>query len=94
MSKSQLPIKVYVSMKVAFDETGRMFPRAVVWEDGHTYKIDRLLDIRPSFAARTGGQGDRYKVRIGGQETYLFFEHSANFGSPITGRWFVERREA
>ena len=94
MSKPQRPIKVYVPVKVTFDETGRMYPRAVEWEDGHTYAIDRLLDIRPAYAARAGGQGDRYKVRIGAQETYLFFEHNADYGSPITGRWFVERKEA
>ena len=41
----------------------------------------------------TGGQGDRYTIRMAGRETYLFFEHSADFGNPIPGRWFVERRE-
>lgn len=92
MSEAFHSVKVYVQVKVVFDETGLMHPRAVEWEDGLTYHIDRVLDIRPSYAARAGGQGDRYKVRIGGQETYLFFEHNADISSPITGRWFVERR--
>ena len=51
-------IKVYVPVRVAFDETGRMFPRAIRWEDGQVYEIDRVLDVRPSYAARAGGQGD------------------------------------
>ena len=63
-------IKVYVPVRVAFDETGRMFPRAIQWEDGQVYTI-----------------------RMAGKETYLFFEHSADFGNPIPGCWFVERRE-
>ncbi|MGN1249614.1 MAG: hypothetical protein ACI4XW_05995 [Candidatus Spyradocola sp.] len=86
-------IKVYVPVRVAFDETGRMFPRAIRWEDGQVYEIDRVLDVRPSYAARAGGQGDRYTIRMAGRETYLFFEHSADYGNPIPGRWFVERRE-
>lgn len=32
-------IKVYVPVRVAFDETGRMFPRAIQWEDGQVYEI-------------------------------------------------------
>lgn len=87
-------IKVYVPVTVAFDGQGRMFPRAIVWEDGEVYEIDKVLNVRPSYAARAGGQGDRYTVRLRGRETYIFFEHSADFGSPILGRWFVERREA
>jgi hypothetical protein len=85
--------KVYVSVKVSFDENGRMFPRALLWEDGHEYEIDRVLDIRPSYAPRAGGQGDRYRVRIRNRESYLYFEHNPDVNQPVTGRWFVERRE-
>lgn len=93
MKTPQKDIKVYVPVKVAFDELGRMFPRAIEWEDGEVYEIDKVLNVRPAYAERAGGQGDRYTVRMRGKETYLFFEHSTDFGSPITGRWFVERRE-
>lgn len=93
MKKPQQDIKVYVPVKVAFDEMGRMFPRAIVWEDGKIYEIDKVLGVRPTYAERAGGQGDRYTIRMHGKETYLFFEHSADFGSPIPGSWFVERRE-
>jgi hypothetical protein len=93
MGNPQKPIKVYVPVEVAFDETGQMYPRVIHWEDGKKYEIDRLLDVRPAPAARAGGQGDRYTIRMNGRETYIFFEHNAEYGSQITGRWFVERRE-
>ena len=68
-----------------------MRPRALRWEDGRVYPIDRVLDIRPANALKAGGHGDRYTVRIGGHETYLFFEHAVG-GGAAPGRWFVERR--
>ena len=85
-------IKTYVHVSVDFDDAGCMHPTRILWEDGACYEIDRVLDVRPSFAARAGGQGDRYTIRLGGQITYLFFEHSADYGSHIPGRWFVERK--
>lgn len=91
-AKSKSSAKVYVAVKVAFDETGRMFPRSLVWEDGHEYEIDRVVNIKPAYAARAGGQGDRYTVRIGAHERELYFEHNAEYGQQITGRWFVERK--
>lgn len=41
---------------------------------------------------KAGGQGDRYTVRISGQQSYLFFERSASLTGDNIGRWFVERR--
>ena len=74
-------VKVYVPVEVLFTEDGRMRPQYIRWEDGRTYAIDRVLDVRPSVAMRAGGQGDRYTVRVQGRETYLFEDE---------GRWFVE----
>ena len=71
-----------------------MCPRLIHWEDGKTYEVDRVLDVRPAPAARAGGQGDRYTIRMNNQETHIFFEHNSDYGSAIPGRWFVERREA
>ena len=48
--------------------------------------------VRPAYA-ECGGQGDRYKIIVDNRERYLFFEHSTAIGEPVTGRWFVERRE-
>lgn len=84
--------KVYVPVLAAFGADGKLVPRALVWENGTKYTIDRVLDIRPAAAQKAGGQGDRYTVRIGGRESYLFFERGTA-KDPHVGRWFVERRE-
>lgn len=93
VQKQARAIKVYISVAVDFDCFGQMIPKSLTWEDGHQYEIERLLDVRPSFAARAGGQGDRYTVRIGNQEKHLFFEHNPEYGQKTLGRWFVERKE-
>ena len=93
MGSPKKPIKVYVPVDLAVDKNGQMYPRTITWEDGRKYEIDRVLDVRPAPAARAGGQGDRYTIRMNGKETYIFFEHNPEFGSQIPGRWFVERKE-
>ena len=87
------PMKVYVDVLVAFDTDGLMRPKALIWEDGARYKIDRVKAIRPAHAERAGGQGDRYTIMVGGHERYLYFEHNTDFGNKNVGRWFVERKE-
>lgn len=88
----QKPLRVYVPVSVDFSIEGKMYPKRLTWEDGREYEIDRVTDARPSFAAKAGSQGDRYTVRIGGQIRYLFFEHNAEYGKLVPGRWFVERK--
>ena len=92
MSPSNL--KVYVDVKTNFRKAGVMIPVSLVWEDGTEYVIDRVTDIRPAAAAKAGGQGDRYTIRIGTRISYLFFERSPNLSGKVIGRWFVTRRTA
>ena len=66
------PIKVYIGVEADFGSDGAMMPRAIIWEDGTRYEVDRVLDIRPAPALKAGGQGDRYTLRINGQTTYAF----------------------
>ncbi len=89
---AQRNTKVYVQVKVDFREDGIMLPRKITWEDGREYEIDRVVDIRQAAAMRAGGQGDRYTIKIGGKQSYLFFERSPNQTGNCIGRWFVERR--
>lgn len=84
--------KAYVAVDVEHTVEGEMLPRLIKWEDGRCYEIDRVKDIRPSYAAKAGGQGDRYTILVNGKETYLYFERSTNLSGRIIGRWFVERR--
>ena len=61
-------------------------------KDGLKYDIDRVIDIRPAYAAKAGGQGDRYTIQVNGARTYLYFERSSNPTDTKIGRWFVERK--
>ena len=76
--------RAYVKVIARHDETGKVCPREVEWEDGRRFEVDRLLDVRRAAALKAGGQGVRYTVRILGKETYLFEDE---------GRWFVEAKE-
>ena len=38
--------KKYVEVTVAFDESGRMLPRTIKWDDELTYEIDKVTDIK------------------------------------------------
>lgn len=92
---SMLPgaaFKVYVNVFVEHTTEGLMLPRTIVWEDGLKYDIDRVIDIRPAYAAKAGGQGDRYTIQVNGARTYLYFERSSNPTDTKIGRWFVERK--
>jgi len=82
--------KLYVQVCTIFDLNGKMIPQYLILEDGHKYAIDRILDVKPAPAMKAGGYGDRYTVRIRGQERYLFFEHNTIADSPMPGKWFVE----
>ena len=84
--------KVYVNVFVEHTTEGLMLPRTIVWEDGLKYDIDRVIDIRPAYAAKAGGQGDRYTIQVNGARTYLYFERSSNPTDTKIGRWVVERK--
>ena len=77
--------KVFVQVSADFDVAGRIHPRAIVWEDGRTFPIDRVLDVRPAPSLKVGGCGMRYTCRIRGQETYLYLDGS---------QWFMEGKDA
>jgi hypothetical protein len=78
-------VKVYVTVFEERRKDGTILPRAITWEDGFTYEIERVLDIRPAASLKAGGAGIRYTVRIEGKNTYLWLEDQ---------RYFVERRRA
>lgn len=85
-------MKAYVKVDVIFQEDGQMRPRAIYWE-GVAYPVDRVLSIDRAASQRVGGQGDRYRVKVLGQDRYLFFEHATDqTTSAKPGRWFVEAR--
>ena len=62
-------IKVYVEVNASFGEDGQMLPKSLIWEDGITYNIDKVTDIRQAAAMKAGGQGDRYTIIINGKQS-------------------------
>ena len=91
MAGSAIPgdaYKAYVTVLTEIRADGLMLPRLITWEDGMKYEVDRVIDVRPGYAAKAGGQGDRYTIMVNG----LYFERSTNLSGNIIGRWFVERK--
>ena len=80
-------LKVYVSVIEVRYKDGRLFPLYLVWENGVRYKIDKVLDVRPSASLKAGGAGMRYKIRVRDRETYLFLEEDK-----AGAKWFMERK--
>lgn len=76
--------KVFVEVIAKFDTEGKITPLSLFWEDGTRYEIDRVLDMRRAASLKAGGMGIRYTIRIGGRDSYLFFERP---------RWFVEAKK-
>ena len=75
--------KVYVEVTARFDTDGRITPLSLTWEDGPVFEIGRVLDCRRAASLKAGGIGMRYTVRIGNQQSYLYYEDP---------RWFVEAK--
>lgn len=76
--------KIYVSVEILVDTDGQIIPKAIIWEDGKRFEIDKILDVRPAASMKAGGIGTRYLCRINSKDRYLFFEDP---------RWFVEARQ-
>ena len=72
--------KHYVEVLARIDEEGAVTPMSITWDDGRTFDIDRVLDVRQAASLKVGGTGMRYLVQIGSRETFLFYEGP---------RWFV-----
>lgn len=75
-------LKKYIEVIAKFNTEGEIVPLVIIWEDGHKFEIDRILDIRPAASLKAGGAGIRYTCRICGKQRFLFLEES---------RWFVEQ---
>lgn len=77
--------KVYVEVDARFTRDGQLLPRAIIWEDGHRYEIDRVTQVARRASMKAGGVGIRYTCIVNGKQSYLFYE---------VDRWFVERKTA
>lgn len=73
--------KVFVEVSAKYSQDGEITPKSFVWENGETYEIDKVFECQKAASLKVGGQGMRYKCRVMGKDTYIFFED---------GRWFME----
>lgn len=76
-------MKQYISVTARFESDGKIIPEKINWEDGRTFYIDRITDIRPAASLKAGGAGIRYTCFLYGKQKYLFLEEK---------RWFVEAK--
>ena len=75
-------MKINLQVNADFDLDGNIRPRAIIWEDGRVFEIDRILDVRRAASLKAGGLGIRYICRIRGKEVKLFNDE---------GHWFMEK---
>ena len=75
-------MKINLQVNADFDLDGNIRPRAIIWEDGRVFEIDRILDVRRAASLKAGGLGIRYICRIRGKEVKLFNDE---------GHWFIEK---
>ena len=54
-----IPSKAYIGITSYTDPDGKIMPLSITWEDGRTFEIDRITDIRQA-ASKAGGYGIRY----------------------------------
>ncbi len=71
----------YIEVNAKMTTEGKVIPLSMIWEDGKTFGIDKVTDIRPLASTKGGGVGVRYICKIKGKEKTLF----------LSGyRWFIE----
>ncbi len=75
--------KMYISVNITVDESGKVCPREIILADGRVFQLDKVKRVAPAASLKVGGCGMRYTVMIQGRERYIFEEN---------GRWFVERK--
>lgn len=75
--------KVFVDVFVKYDKEGNMMPFAFIWENGMTFRIDRIKSKERRASRKAGGTGIMYTVLVEGRECHLFFEFD---------KWFMERK--
>ena len=73
--------KVLVEVIARFAIDGSIIPLYVIWEDGRKFEVDKVMDVRRAASLKAGGQGTRYRIRMMGKETYLFYDDLV---------WFME----
>lgn len=76
--------KVYVELLLHVDTDGNYKPVELIWEDGRTYRITKILEKKVAPSRQVGSiLTTRFTVLINGYVRELYFEKTTN-------KWFVE----
>lgn len=76
--------KVYVELLLHVDTDGNYKPVELIWEDGRTYHISKVIEKRIAPTRYVGSiLTTRFTVLINGYVRELYFEKTTN-------KWFVE----
>ena len=75
-------MKIDIEVNADFTLDGTIRPKYIRWEDGRTFAIDRILDVRRAASLKAGGVGMRYICKICGKQVALWNEE---------GKWFMEK---
>lgn len=70
-----------ITVIAKMQDNNMVIPLSILWENGKSYEIDRVLDIRKKASTKGGGMGLRYTCLIKNQERYLWLDEYL---------WFVE----
>ena len=79
--RKRIILRKEITVSALMKPSREVLPLSVVWEDGRVFEVDKILDIRPSAGTNGGGMGLRYRVRILGQEKFLYLDGYV---------WFIE----
>jgi hypothetical protein len=75
--------KKYLNVIALFKE-GKIYPQAIIWDDGKKYEIDKILDAKKVAAFNVGGVGTRYTCRIRNKSIYIWLDDNI---------WFMELKK-
>ena len=76
-----LNMRKNITMIAKMQDDGKIIPLTILWENGKTFNIDKVLDVRKKASTKGGGKGLRYTCKILGQERFLWLDDNI---------WFVE----
>ncbi len=67
-------MRVTVEVTALFTKDGLIKPLSFIWNDGNTYKIDKVFEIKNASSLKKSGEGKRYLCSVGNKSITMFFE--------------------
>lgn len=75
--------KTFVSALAICDNNGKQIPLYIKWIDGTKYKIDNILDMKPTGSIMFGGRTMKYTVEIKKKKAYIYYDNK---------HWYVYKK--